>query len=117
MVDRVPAPLLAALADLVKWLDDAKMPSMIIGGVAASVLGRPRLTLNRWVAGYPSGMAGDGGDYLGLSMPRRLQASAVDLFHLECVCVDTVHAPDIDGRHFYAGLRVCSKCKRLDPAS
>ena len=44
MVDRVPAPLLAALADLVKWLDDAKMPSMIIGGVAASVLGRPRLT-------------------------------------------------------------------------
>jgi predicted nucleotidyltransferase len=44
VVDRVHATLLAALADLVKWLDDAKMPSMIIGGVAASVLGRPRLT-------------------------------------------------------------------------
>lgn len=44
MVDRVPATLLAALADLVKWLDDTKMPSMIIGGVAASVLGQPRLT-------------------------------------------------------------------------
>lgn len=44
MVDRVPATLLAALADLVKWLDATKMPSMIIGGVAASVLGRPRLT-------------------------------------------------------------------------
>ena len=44
MVDRVPATLLAALADLVKWLDDTKVPSMIIGGVAASVLGRPRLT-------------------------------------------------------------------------
>jgi len=44
VVDRVPATLLAALADLVKWLDDAKMPSMVIGGVAASVLGRPRLT-------------------------------------------------------------------------
>ena len=44
MVDRVPATLLAALADLVKWMDDTKMPSMIIGGVAASVLGRPRLT-------------------------------------------------------------------------
>ncbi len=44
MVDRVPATLLAALADLVKWLDDAKIPSMITGGVAASVLGRPRLT-------------------------------------------------------------------------
>jgi hypothetical protein len=44
VVDRVPATLLAALTDLVKWLDDTKMPSMIIGGVAASVLGRPRLT-------------------------------------------------------------------------
>ena len=44
MVDRVPATLQAALADLVKWLDDTKMPSMIIGGVAASVLGQPRLT-------------------------------------------------------------------------
>jgi len=28
----------------VKWLDDTKMPSMIIGGVAASILGQPRLT-------------------------------------------------------------------------
>jgi predicted nucleotidyltransferase len=44
VVDRVPATLLAALADLVKWLDDTKMPSMIIGGVAASILGQPRLT-------------------------------------------------------------------------
>lgn len=44
MVDRVPATLLAALADLVKWLDVAKMPFMVIGGVAASVLGQPRLT-------------------------------------------------------------------------
>ena len=44
MVDRVPATLLAALADLVKWLDDAKTPSMIIGGVAASILGQPRMT-------------------------------------------------------------------------
>ena len=44
MGDRVPAALLAALADLVRWLDAAKMPSMVIGGVAASVLGQPRLT-------------------------------------------------------------------------
>jgi hypothetical protein len=44
VADRVPATLLAALADLVKWLDDTRMPSMIIGGVAASVLGQPRLT-------------------------------------------------------------------------
>src|SRR2546423_4302348 len=27
-----------------RWLDAAHAPSMIIGGVAASVLGRPRLT-------------------------------------------------------------------------
>ena len=44
VVDRVPATLLGALADLVKWLDAAKIPSMVIGGVAASVLGQPRLT-------------------------------------------------------------------------
>ena len=44
VVDRVPATLLAALADLMKWLDAANMPFMIIGGVAASVLGKPRLT-------------------------------------------------------------------------
>lgn len=43
MTDPVPS-LLAALADLVKWLDATQMPSMIIGGVAASILGQPRLT-------------------------------------------------------------------------
>lgn len=44
VVDRVPASLLAALADLMNWLEGMKMPSMIIGGVAASMLGRPRMT-------------------------------------------------------------------------
>lgn len=44
MVDRVPVSLLAALADLVRWLDAGNIPSIVIGGVAASVLGRPRLT-------------------------------------------------------------------------
>lgn len=44
MTDPVPAPLLAALADLVAWLESNRIPSMIIGGVAASLLGRPRLT-------------------------------------------------------------------------
>jgi len=44
VADRVPATLLAALADLMKWLDAANMPSMVIGGVAASMLGQPRLT-------------------------------------------------------------------------
>jgi hypothetical protein len=42
--ERVPASLLAALADLVDWFEAAAVPAMIIGGVAASLLGRPRLT-------------------------------------------------------------------------
>jgi hypothetical protein len=44
VVDPVPATLLAALTDLMKWLDATRIPSIIIGGVAASILGRPRLT-------------------------------------------------------------------------
>ena len=44
MPERIPASLLAALADLMKWFDAASVPSMIIGGVAASILGRARLT-------------------------------------------------------------------------
>jgi hypothetical protein len=36
--------LLTTLSDLVAWLDSTKMPAMIIGGVAPSILGRPRLT-------------------------------------------------------------------------
>ncbi|MGD9597748.1 MAG: hypothetical protein AB7G76_06940 [Steroidobacteraceae bacterium] len=35
---------MSALADLVRWLDSMNVPSTIIGGVAASILGRPRLT-------------------------------------------------------------------------
>jgi hypothetical protein len=37
-------PLLAALRDLVVRLQDAPTPGMVIGGVAASLLGRPRVT-------------------------------------------------------------------------
>jgi hypothetical protein len=37
-------PLLAALRDLVAWFQDAPTPGMVIGGVAASLLGRPRVT-------------------------------------------------------------------------
>jgi predicted nucleotidyltransferase len=44
MAERVPASLLAALADVMKWLDDSHIPSMVIGGVATSMLGRARLT-------------------------------------------------------------------------
>lgn len=44
MAEPVPRSLLAALADLSAWLEAMQVPSMIIGGVAASILGRPRLT-------------------------------------------------------------------------
>jgi hypothetical protein len=42
--DPFPATLQAALVDLATWLEAAQVPAMIIGGVAASALGRPRLT-------------------------------------------------------------------------
>lgn len=38
------APLLAALRDLVAWLQAERVPGVVIGGVAASLLGRPRVT-------------------------------------------------------------------------
>jgi len=37
-------PLLAVLRDLVAWLEYGKVPGVVIGGLAASLLGRPRLT-------------------------------------------------------------------------
>jgi hypothetical protein len=42
--EALPGSLLSALADLTKWLNAAHIPSMVIGGIAASVLGRPRVT-------------------------------------------------------------------------
>jgi hypothetical protein len=42
--EHLPSSLQAALADLSKWLEAAHIPAVIVGGVAASVLGRPRLT-------------------------------------------------------------------------
>ncbi len=44
MAEPLPASLQAALADLAKWLEASRIPATIIGGVAASALGRPRLT-------------------------------------------------------------------------
>ena len=38
------APLLQALRDLVRWLQDTQTSGTVIGGVAASILGRPRFT-------------------------------------------------------------------------
>ena len=39
-----PAPLVRALGAVLEWLESAAVPGAIVGGVAASVLGRPRLT-------------------------------------------------------------------------
>ena len=39
-----PAPLLHALGAVSQWLDAGATPGAIVGGVAASILGRPRLT-------------------------------------------------------------------------
>lgn len=44
VAERIPVSLLSALADLLAWLDATHVPAVIIGGVAVSVLGRPRLT-------------------------------------------------------------------------
>jgi hypothetical protein len=44
VAEHVPASLLGALADLVKWLESAQISAMVIGGVASSFLGRPRMT-------------------------------------------------------------------------
>lgn len=40
----LPPGLLAAIAAVTAWLEDAGAPGMIVGGIAASLLGRPRLT-------------------------------------------------------------------------
>jgi len=37
-------PLLSVLRDLVAWLEAKRVQGLIIGGVAASILGRPRVT-------------------------------------------------------------------------
>jgi hypothetical protein len=44
VAEHVPTSLLGALADLVKWLESAQISAMVIGGVASSFLGRPRMT-------------------------------------------------------------------------
>ena len=44
MPEGLPGSLRSALADLTNWLNAAQIPSMVIGGIAASILGRPRLT-------------------------------------------------------------------------
>jgi len=41
---KVLAPLLAVLADLIAWLKASEVAGVVIGGLAASLLGRPRMT-------------------------------------------------------------------------
>jgi len=43
-IPRVAGPLLRAIAASTAWLQQAKVPAAVIGGVAASLLGRPRVT-------------------------------------------------------------------------
>lgn len=40
----VAGPLLLAIEAATRWLDDARVPAAIVGGIAASLLGRPRVT-------------------------------------------------------------------------
>jgi predicted nucleotidyltransferase len=42
--ERVPRLFVTALADLTRWLETAGVAAMIVGGIAASILGRPRAT-------------------------------------------------------------------------
>lgn len=41
VADPIDASVEAALADLAKWLDETRIPAVIVGAVAASILGRP----------------------------------------------------------------------------
>jgi len=43
-VPRVAGPLLQAIAATTAWLKQANISAAVIGGVAASLLGRPRVT-------------------------------------------------------------------------
>ncbi|MGH8174800.1 MAG: DUF6036 family nucleotidyltransferase [Steroidobacter sp.] len=42
--ESLPQPLVLALSDLSRWVQAENIPFVIVGGVAASLLGRPRLT-------------------------------------------------------------------------
>lgn len=44
MAERLPANLLRPLVDLGRWLEAIQVQAIVVGGVAASFLGRPRFT-------------------------------------------------------------------------
>lgn len=44
MAEQLPTNLLKPLVDLGRWLDAIQAQAIVVGGVAASFLGRPRFT-------------------------------------------------------------------------
>ncbi len=44
MSDRVPESFLRLLKDLTGWLEDSRIPAIVVGGLAVAILGRPRAT-------------------------------------------------------------------------
>jgi hypothetical protein len=44
VIDGEAFSVIAALTDVMRWLTDEAIPGTIVGGVAASILGRPRMT-------------------------------------------------------------------------
>ena len=52
------AILLAVLSDLMAWLQAGEAPRVVIGGLAASLLGHPRLTRDVGVFVHPISICG-----------------------------------------------------------
>ena len=96
--DQPLAPLLSALRDLVHWLKASGVRGMVTGGVAASLLGRPRATRDvdvlvllaepEWerflAAGQPHGFVPRIADALAFALDARVlllvhRASGVDV--------------------------------------
>jgi hypothetical protein len=43
-IDRHLGTLTSALGDVMRWMTDEEIPGVVIGGVACSILGGPRMT-------------------------------------------------------------------------
>jgi predicted nucleotidyltransferase len=99
------ASFVAALRDLVRWLDGEGFPAAVIGGVAASTHGRPRMTrdvdlLALVAKGSWQGFIDKSGEY-GFE-PRR--ADAVEFAHRTRVVLLRHRATAIDLDVTLAGL-------------
>lgn len=74
---RVPGPLLQAIAAVTTWLREAEVPAAVIGGVAASLLGRARVTKDvDLVVALPD--EGELSRFLALAKPHGITPRAVD---------------------------------------